>query len=138
MAAGAPPIGMKSFAWIGAVIALLVGSAALLGGPQRWDGRSLRSAAALADAVRLQPNVLWGATLLGAGVVITAGLLLPRPLLRLIGYGAAATWAGFFGLTFAVTAIRDGQAGVTGLVWLPLASFYIVLGRRARAIHING
>lgn len=128
---------MLSLSWFAVTASAIGGFGSLLGGPERWAGRGLRGAVGIARLVGCPAYLLWGIPMAVACLLILGGMLGARPAARTVGYGIGFMWSAVFGAAFAEVALTDPHASGLGTVWLPVASMFLVLGRRARTLTLT-
>lgn len=99
-------------AWNGAALyAIMLGIATFWGGDQRFMGNSYRHAASVAEHVELAPSVLWGTTVLVAGLIALA----PHRKVALCGLLGVTSWSVLFSLSFLTSVNIHPLAGVSGV-----------------------
>lgn len=99
-------------AWRGACLyAILLGVATFWGGDERFQGHSYEHAERLADYAGSSPSVLWGLTVLLAGLLALA----PHRKAALCGMYGVTAWSVLFAASFLLSVNTHPLAGVSGV-----------------------
>lgn len=119
------------------IFALVLGWVTWLGGAQRMSAPSYIVAVQLAQRVGISPEILWGASLMLAGVLVLA-----HPRTRVYGLVLVAAWCLIFALSLLAAAVARPTAGLTGPIIYTFVAVMVtglagvkrsgLLGREAR------
>lgn len=107
-----------------ATFSLLQGLNIIVGGPDRWAGRSFAVALLLPGA---PPT--WGVILFLFGLISMYGSIRGRFTPVVVGSFGSAVWCAFFTLSMGITALSDRLAATTGVfTYGALAILFVLVG----------
>jgi hypothetical protein len=127
---------VRALARLALTFGVIVGTLILVGGEERFGGRSF------ADAL-MYPGApwSWGIVALSAGVVGMLGSLVRWRHLVWWGLMVLATWSTFFAISFFTSAVDDPSAATTGIAvygYVAISSIVLALAhRRSRHVAVS-